>query len=145
MAVRKAVKSGRLKDSVGKANGRAFIADPELAKVEWAGGAGKANGSTSAPPEELTLVEASTRVAIQREKKLRLENRRTRGSLLHRAVVQREQFESARAVRDALLNIPDRLASELAAESDATAVHARLDAELRECLESVAELLGADE
>jgi hypothetical protein len=37
------------------------------------------------------------------------------------------------------------LASELAAESDATAVHARLDAELRECLESVAELLGADE
>jgi hypothetical protein len=46
----------------------------------------------------------------------------------------KEAFESARIIREAMLNLPARLAGELAAETDATAVHLRLDAAIREAL-----------
>jgi len=44
-------------------------------------------------------------------------------------------------VRDSLLNIPDRLAATLAAETDADNVHQTLTVEIRKALD---ELAGAD-
>ena len=51
--------------------------------------------------------------------------------------VQREAFTSARAVRDALGNIPDRVSNQLAAETDPVAIHQLLAKEIRRALETL--------
>ena len=51
--------------------------------------------------------------------------------------VQREAFTAARAVRDALGNIPDRVSNQLAAESDAVVIHQTLTEEIRKALETL--------
>ncbi len=167
-AVRKAIACGRLRASLGRTGkGQPCIADPELADREWAAGAAKPKASgrasspppppardpppPSAPPEPPpkdkpdTLTAAQLRVAVQREEQIRLSNLEKTGALIDADQARHEAFECARAVRDALLNIPDRLAAELAAESDAARVHDRLDAELRAALESLAEALSHGE
>ncbi len=50
-------------------------------------------------------------------------------------------FTRGRTVRDNLLNIPDRLAATLAAETDVDRVHHLLSVEIRKALE---ELAGAN-
>ena len=87
------------------------------------------------------LAEANMRLAYQREVQLVLENQEKRGQLIDAAEARREAYRCARSVRDALLNIPDRLAAELAAESDVTRVHIRLDGEIRQALELLHEVL----
>jgi len=59
------------------------------------------------------------------------------GALVERAQVEREAFTVGRELRERLLVIPDRLAAVLAAETDARAVAAQLELELRQVLESV--------
>jgi hypothetical protein len=61
--------------------------------------------------------------------------------LVSRDEVQIAAFTKARTVRDSLLNIPDRLAATLAAETDADNVHQMLTVEIRKALD---ELAGAD-
>lgn len=51
--------------------------------------------------------------------------------------VEREAFTSARAVRDALGNIPDRVSNQLAAESDPVVIHQTLTEEIRKALETL--------
>jgi len=46
-------------------------------------------------------------------------------------------FNRARVVRDALLNIPERLAAVLAAETDEQRVHGMLTAEIRAACEEL--------
>lgn len=55
------------------------------------------------------------------------------------AEVKTEAFALARAVRDALMGIPDRLAPMLAATQDARQVHHLLSEELRVALRSLAD------
>ena len=57
--------------------------------------------------------------------------------LVEVARVQREAFTAARAVRDALGNIPDRVSNQLAAESDAVVIHQTLTEEIRKALETL--------
>jgi hypothetical protein len=52
--------------------------------------------------------------------------------------VETEAFRVGRLVRDAVLNVPSRLAGILAAESDQRKVHDLLEAELRRALEALA-------
>jgi len=61
--------------------------------------------------------------------------------LVSRDEVQIAAFTKARTVRDSLLNIPDRLAATLAAETNADNVHQMLTVEIRKALD---ELAGAD-
>jgi len=61
--------------------------------------------------------------------------------LVGRDEVKVAAFTSARLVRDNLLNIPDRLAATLAAETDAEKVHQMLTVEIRKALD---ELAGAN-
>lgn len=138
-AVQKAVDSGRLARSIAREKGRPYVADPALALKEWQAGAAKVRTDVRAPP---SLLEAQRRVAVERAHALRMANRQKRGRLIDARTARREAFECARAVRDSVLNVPDRLAAELAAERDAAKVHARLDAELRKALESAAEVLA---
>ncbi len=92
-----------------------------------------------------TLAEANMRLAYQREVQLLLENQEKRGQLIDASEAKREAYRCARAVRDAFLNIPDRLAAELAAEPDAARVHFRLDGEIRQALELLHEVLAHGE
>jgi len=61
--------------------------------------------------------------------------------LISRDEVQVAAFTKGRTARDNLLNIPDRLAAQLAAESDADKVHQILTGEIRKALD---ELAGAN-
>jgi phage terminase Nu1 subunit (DNA packaging protein) len=51
--------------------------------------------------------------------------------------VKREAFSAARAVRDALGNIPDRVSNQMAAESDPVIIHQTLTEEIRKALETL--------
>ena len=66
-------------------------------------------------------------------KKLDLEERT--GQLISRAERDQQDFNTARTVRDALLNIPDRICSILAAETDDSKVSEFLTKEIRQALE----------
>ncbi|OFW05664.1 MAG: hypothetical protein A3H96_11425 [Acidobacteria bacterium RIFCSPLOWO2_02_FULL_67_36] len=88
-----------------------------------------------APP---SLVNAQIAAMKERARKLRLENDQREELLIDVTEASREAFEFARVLRESIFNVPARISAELAAESDASRVFARLDAALREALESTA-------
>jgi len=59
------------------------------------------------------------------------------GRMVDSQDVQNEAFKIARAVRDAMLSIPDRISAELAAETDTFKVHKKLADEIRKALVSL--------
>lgn len=144
-AVRKAIRSGRLLESIGRDARGPFVRDVALAKREWAagvtkaanngngGGRGHATPGAAAAPPGGSLVEAQLRLADQRSVSLELANKRKRGELLDAATVERENFEVARVLRERILNVPDRLADL------APGVRDRIRAELRQALGSIAD------
>lgn len=69
----------------------------------------------------------------------KLEYEQKSGKLVDADQVKASAFKTARTVRDGLLNLPDRIAHELAHETDATRVHARLSTEIRTVLEALAQ------
>ncbi len=81
---------------------------------------------------------------FQREVKLELENLKAKGLLIDRAAEDRRDYEIAKTIRDAVLNVPDRVAAELAAISDPAALHRRLTEELRLALVALADTLDAE-
>jgi phage terminase Nu1 subunit (DNA packaging protein) len=133
-AVRKAIRSGRLKESIGD-DGR--IKDAAVAEREWRAGAAKPgnNGGNGALHGDGTLVAAQVRVAAERAIALELSNRRRRGEVHDVAACARAAFDDWRTLRDRILNVPDRLA-----ELD-PALRARIRAELRQALGAVADEL----
>jgi hypothetical protein len=68
----------------------------------------------------------------------RLEYEKATGKVVDADTVKVSAFKLARSLRDAMLNIPDRLAAELAAETNVARIHARLSRELRDALSSLA-------
>ncbi|ALA60199.1 hypothetical protein [Nitrospira moscoviensis] len=101
--------------------------------------AGPGNGSAgdgSAPVG--SLGEAQTRERQAKAALAEIELGRRRGELVERDAVEKEAFRVGRLVRDALMNIPSRLAGILAAESDQRRVYELLDKEIRQALEALA-------
>lgn len=88
-----------------------------------------------------TLVKAQTEAMLERGRKLRMENDLRQGTLLEADQAAREAFNFARTLRETFLNLPARIAPELAAESDAGRVFRRLDAAIREALEATVAVL----
>ena len=74
---------------------------------------------------------------MARMAKLEFEERSNK--LMSRDEVQVAAFKKFRDFRDSMLNIPDRLASVLAAEADASRVHALLSEEIRKMLTEFAD------
>lgn len=135
-AVQKAVKSGRLRECLGRDRRGVFVADVKLARKEWKAGATKPGKAASS-----RLVDVQVKVATERARVLRLEADLKAGKLLDAEEVKRDVFEAARVTRDNVMNVPDRVAAELAAESDPARVHARLGDELEKALEAVGRIL----
>lgn len=73
-----------------------------------------------------------------RAKLVELEYEERVGTLVRKDEVEKEYFRKGRLVRDAVLNVPARLAGILAAETDQRKVHDQLETELRQALEALA-------
>jgi len=146
-AVQKAIRSGRI-----SANADGLI-DSESADAEWNAKTrpgqrrGKQAQTTSKEPAEAPVAGGLDyfRARAIRENYLarlaKIEFEEKTAKLISRDEVQVAAFTKARAVRDNLLNIPDRLAATLAAESDADKAHQILTGEIRKALD---ELAGAN-
>ena len=154
-AVRKAVKVGRLSKSVvfGK-TGKARLL-PALADQEWTANTDSAQQRVPAvapprapqapdpepvardEPKTATFQQARTLREAYMARLAKLEFDEKSGLLVKADAVKNEAFRTARIVRDNLLNIPDRIAAELANETNQFKVHQRLTQELRRALEDM--------
>jgi hypothetical protein len=148
-AVQKAIHSGRI------ATTPEGMIDSDRADTEWKAKTRPGQRQTKpAPPavREPERAEAPIaggldyfRARAVRENYLarlaKIEFEEKTAKLISRDEVQVAAFTKGRTARDNLLNIPDRLAAMLAAESDADKVHQILTAEIRKALD---ELAGAD-
>ena len=68
----------------------------------------------------------------------KIEYEKAIGKLIESDTVKVQAFKVARQVRDGLMNIPDRVAAELAHETNPAQIHARLQREIRDVLASLA-------
>lgn len=143
-ALTKAVRTGRLSKSIGRdAKGKPFIADPAVALVELRERATRPTGNGSG--SGASLAEAQRRLYEQREIGLALTNQQRQGQLLDGEKARLQFFEAAREFREAMLAIPDRNASQLAAETNRARVHEMLEEAIRSALEAVAEQMADGE
>lgn len=149
-AVLKAITEERLKESVRR-RGPGYQINQELADQEWAANTDSGQGAPAHAKNRAELVEpddaepgepisyAEARAQHERFKarlaQLELEQREAK--LVEAETVKREAFRVARLVRDSLLNLPDRVAGELAAETNQFKVHQRLVSEIRRALEDL--------
>lgn len=146
-AVRRAIQSGRLKEAVSRdAKGNPKV-DPEVADQEWdantsdnRGWNARENAKKTAETDmkvsgTLNQSRAIKEAYLARLAKLEFEERS--GQLVRAEEVKNEAFKVARIVRDGILNVPDRVAAQLAAETEPGAVHMILSEELRKALEGL--------
>jgi len=136
-AVEKAVKQGRIRTTPdGKI-------DAEEADRDWSRNSSPVNAPRQAPrttePNDgaargptYAQSRAVRELYLARLAKIEFEERAAK--LVSRDEVTVAAFTKARTIRDNLLNIPDRVAAMLAAESDPTQVHQILSDEIRKAL-----------
>lgn len=74
---------------------------------------------------------------LERGKQLKLETAEKEQSLISVNSVRDTLFRRGRVIRDAMLNIPDRVSAILATMSDAREIHAMLTKEIRAVLEEL--------
>jgi hypothetical protein len=140
-AVQKAIQSGRITTTAdGKINTKS-------ADAEWERNtAPKPQHRTSITPLRQRLPSAAPsaspinyaveraireRIRVRRET---IELRKLEEKLISRDEVQVAAFNRGRVLRDGMLNIADRIAAQLAAESDPNKVHETLTLEIRRAL-----------
>jgi phage terminase Nu1 subunit (DNA packaging protein) len=80
------------------------------------------------------LLKSRIKTEVERGKLAELDRRRREGELVERSEVEDAAFTSARRVREALMNIPARVASLYAAETDPQKIHQNLEDEIRTVL-----------
>lgn len=153
-AVSKAVRVGRLSKSVVfDAKGKPRVI-PALADQEWTANTDSAQQRVPAvapprppapepeapardEPKTATFQQARTLREAYMARLARLEFEEKSALLVRADAVKNEAFRTARMVRDNLLNIPDRVAAELANETNQFKVHQRLTQEIRRALEDM--------
>jgi hypothetical protein len=142
-AVSKAVKAGRISCNRDE-RGYAQI-DPDVADREWDANTdpGKSKKPLTEAPSEAdenakTVKKSAAIYKMYQARLTKLEFEEQSGQLHNVDQCKRDAFKVARAVRDALLGIPDRLSAELSGESDQFIVRQKLDAEIRQALQALA-------
>jgi phage terminase Nu1 subunit (DNA packaging protein) len=80
------------------------------------------------------LLKSRIKTEVERGKLTEINRKRREGELVERRDVEEAAFSNARRVRDALMNIPARVASLYAAETDPHKIHQNLEDEIRNVL-----------
>ena len=132
--------TGRKVDTVQADAALAAIREP--VRPERRGAAPVADQEIPAPPRsagDLPTLLLKTRIKseVERAKLLEIRARVEAGKYVDADDVKVAAFNKARVVRDSLLNIPERLAAVLAAESDELRVHRIMVDEIRSALEAL--------
>lgn len=148
-AVSIAVKDGRCPVTLDP-SGRKVI-DSEHADEQWTIGGGQGqkpkeikNAQPRDPSVPPIIDSRSIKEAFQaRIAKLDYEERV--GKTLDAEKVKEETFKVARIVRDNLLNIPDRLAAELAGEENQFIIHKKLTDEIKRAITDVINIIQNQE
>ena len=139
-AVSKAISSGRIAAAVVTRGGRELL-DLAMATDLWQRNTLAQEVSAVDPPgDDVADLNTSRRRLLHHRATLaELEALQRRGELVPVSEVRAEAFTLARAVRDALLSLPDRVAPLLAATADPRQCHQLLTAEITVALRSLAE------
>ena len=147
-AVSKKIKSGKLEGAIVNHNGRKLVNKEEAFRL-W---------DLQAPPSKDTTVRKQLKQEIdaktedqipaygeskaKREYFLaelaKLDVEEKKEQLVSVDEIKKSSFAKARAMREALCNLADRLSHQLAGEDDATVIHNLLSIEHREALENLA-------
>ncbi len=147
--VLRAIKEGRLSRSITKSEGGIHIIDSEVADQEWPRGPRESmtgdeiddssRKGSSDPDSRTSQTYAQSRAVREayQAKLAKLEFDHKSGKLIDAAEVKKSAFDAARMVRNSMMNIPDRLAAELAAETDVFKVTQKLKNEIRKALEGL--------
>jgi hypothetical protein len=142
-AVQKAISTGRISTM---ADGRI---DPGVADGEWA-----ANTKARPPAvrhqadddqDAFGAAQYSKARAVREHYQARLakiDYEERIGNLVSKDEVQVAAFNTHRVIRDAMLNVPDRVAAMLAAETDEAKCHEVLSTEIRKALNEFADALA---
>ena len=143
-AVTKAMRDGRISRGVILGSKGKKSIDTEIADAEWAASTDTTQGAPShanprghnaaaqaAGSDTPSFMESKAKREAFMAELARLEYEEKSGKLVQVDDVKRESFRVARIVRDSMLNIADRVASELAAETDPFRVQQRLTQEIR--------------
>ncbi len=142
-AVQKAIKDGRIKTSKKKGKvgidsesaDKAWDATTDPAKQRKEKDAGVATGGTFQQARAMREAYLANIAKLNYEEKI--------GKLVDADVVRKILFEAWRITRDNILNISNRLAPQLASETDPHQVHLLLEAEHNRALEELANALGS--
>jgi len=90
-----------------------------------------------------SFAQARTVEMVFRAKLRKLEYEVRQGKVIEAEVIRKSMTDAGRTLRDGLLGLPDRLATVLAAESDAKKIHVTLKTELSRELEALADAIDA--
>jgi len=97
----------------------------------------EANPESSNKPKAPTYQSARTMREAYSARLQKLEWEKRSGEVIQVKSVRVQAFQLARTVRDAILNVPDRIAAILAAETDPRIVHDLLSKELKSALQEL--------
>lgn len=153
VAILRAVRAGRLVESVefGPDGGVKGI-DPDKGREEWAMNSptpvSKSVAAKNQPGQALPGAGAMPSYAQARAVRENYQARIAKliyeekiGKLIEADGVKVKAFETARIVRDFVLNIPNRISAELASETDPIRVHTLLTKELTSALDELSRKL----
>lgn len=158
-AVRCAIKSGRLVNSLREKQPGKFEIDPVVANLEWELNTDKSKqfnikNKPTHPARMAPFIRdptapinvdndridlASARLMKEKYAALlaELEFQQKSGILIPAEAVRHEAFKLGRSIRDSMMNIPDRVAAEFAGISDAAEIHMRLSEEIKQMLQAL--------
>lgn len=132
-------------------NGKRWFPDLQAAAREYLDsrdsgrGQRRANEVMSAPAPETeeekieSYQKSAARLQHYKAALTEIEYQIQTGTLVKKDEVDREVFKFHRTIRDQFLNVPDRLAAVLAAETERTKIHAIMTKEIRRVLTALAE------
>lgn len=128
-------KTGRL-DGTYRTEGRFVFFDEDAAVAAWNGEIPQSTTRVASKDLEIpSFNESRAKTEFFRAEMARLDLEEKEELLCEADKVKSAAFTLARSVRDALDNIPDRVANQFAAETDSVVIHQTLQEELRKALE----------
>ena len=146
-AISRAIAIGRLNDSVTRYPNRTLKINVKRGIEEFAAKRQRSARNKGDTPEVVTsdISDLEKKLKHYQAELARLKFEEQEGSLVSSDKVKKTAFKIARSVRDAMINIPDRLAAELSGMTDQFLIHKRISEEIREALENLTNEVSFDD